>query len=253
MKAVLKKEYTPDIGKVKDHIINYWNGRSDSFMRQRDEELHSQQHRIWEQELIAQLPADRKLKILDVGCGCGFFSLILAEQGHDVTGIDLTGGMILRARELAKEYEQYANFYRMDAENLNFPDETFDAVVTRNLTWTLPHPDRAYRQWIRVLKPGGILLNYDAEHARYHRNQGLEQEEAHKMLSRGQMDECMRIYDMLPISEWKRPDWDMMFLHHAGCADVSVDEQIGQRLFPNDDQFRTPYPVFRIKAVKKNR
>ena len=84
----------------------------------------------------------------------------------------------------------------MDAECPAFPDETFDVVVSRNLTWTLPHPERAYRQWLRILKPGGILLNYDAEHARYHLSSGLEGEKAHEMLSRGQMDECLEIVNI---------------------------------------------------------
>ena len=41
-------------------------------------------------------------------------------------------------------------------------DNTFDMIVSRNVTWNLEHPDRAYYEWMRVLKPGGVLLNFDA-------------------------------------------------------------------------------------------
>lgn len=197
MDTAVQRDYYRETGTVKKRIENYWNGRSESFMEQREEELHSGQHQIW-----------------------------------------------------AEKYGIRAEFYQMDAEKPEFPDETFDVIVSRNLTWTLPHPAEAYEQWLRVLKPGGILLNYDAEHARYHMSSGLEGEEAHRMLSQGQMDECMRIYHLLPVSSWKRPDWDVFFLKQAGCAEVTADTRIGKRLFPHEDQFRTPYPVFRIKAVK---
>ena len=52
----------------------------------------------------------------------------------------------------------------MDAENLYFADNTFDVVISRNLTWTLPNPQKAYSEWYRVLKPQGILLNFDADY-----------------------------------------------------------------------------------------
>lgn len=236
---------------VKKRIADYWSGRSDSFMVQREEELHSPQHRIWEEELLSHLNGRKGLKILDAGCGCGFFSLILAENGHQVTGIDLTESMVERGRELAEKHGIEVDLRQMDAEHPDFADETFDVIVSRNLTWTLPHPAEAYREWIRVLKPGGILLNYDAEHARYHMSSGLEGEAAHRMLSRGQMDECMNIYAMLSVSAWRRPDWDVFCLRQLGCGEVSADRTIGKRLFPNEDQFRTPYPVFRIRAVKE--
>ena len=45
---------------------------------------------------------------------------------------------------------------------LRFADNTFDMIVSRNVTWNLEHPDRAYYEWMRVLKPGGVLLNFDA-------------------------------------------------------------------------------------------
>ena len=235
---------------VKGRVKEYWNGRADSFRVQREAELKSGQHEVWEQELLSHLPQGDSLRILDVGCGCGFFSFLLAENGHRVTGIDLTENMILEGRELAEKYDLSVEFLQMDAEKPDFPDDTFDVIVSRNLTWTLPHPAKAYEEWMRVLKPGGILINYDAEHARYHFSRGLEGEKGHAMLSRGQMDDCMEIYGMLPISAWKRPDWDVFQLKHLGFAQVETDAAIGKRLFLHDDQFCTPYPVFRIKAVK---
>ena len=73
--------------------------------------------------------------------------MLLGLKGHDVTGIDLTGAMIDKANKLIEmngPYEHELQAIVMDGENLDFPDESFDVIITRNLTWTLPHPIQAY-------------------------------------------------------------------------------------------------------------
>ena len=66
----------------KEKITSYWTKRSDSFLEQRRSELHSEMAEKWLSELQALLPEqDGRLKILDVGCGAGFFSILLAQHG----------------------------------------------------------------------------------------------------------------------------------------------------------------------------
>ena len=60
-----------------DRIENYWSKRSDDFFDLRIEELKSDKRQLWQDEIIANLPDKEHLKILDVGCGPGFFSVIL--------------------------------------------------------------------------------------------------------------------------------------------------------------------------------
>ena len=106
------------------------------------------------------------MKILDVGTGPGFFPVILARAGYAVTAVDYTPGMLKKAGENLKKYAGdragEVTLLRMDAQDLSFADETFDVVLLRNLTWNLENPEQAYRKWYCVLKPGGILLNFDA-------------------------------------------------------------------------------------------
>ena len=66
--------------------------------------------------------------------------------------------MIDHAEHMAAVLGLDARFLIMDAEETDFQDESFDVLVTRNLTWTLPHIARAYREWYRLLKPGGVLI-----------------------------------------------------------------------------------------------
>ncbi len=81
----------------------------------------------------------------------------ISGNGGRLYGADAAGSEI-NAADLADQI----SFKRMDAQNLEFPKETFDYIVTRNVTWNLEHPKRAYREWQRVLKPGGKILNFDA-------------------------------------------------------------------------------------------
>lgn len=103
---------------------------------------------------------EEKLKILDVGTGTGFLSLSLAELGHEVVGIDLAEGMISTARKIAKKRGFDLDLITGDAESLDFVDESFDAVVSRWVLWTLPHPEKAISEWMRVLRPGGRAYEF---------------------------------------------------------------------------------------------
>ena len=148
----------------KERIKNYWKIRSTSFLDQRREELHHPIAERWIREITEAFLAGKNLKILDVGCGTGYFTILLTGLGHQVTGIDLTLDMIAKGKILAEEEHAACELRVMDAEQLEFEDESFDAVVSRNLTWTLPHPEKAYKEWLRVLKKDGILLNFDADY-----------------------------------------------------------------------------------------
>ena len=149
---------------VKSHVVNYWSQRAEDFAELHNEEFASDKHNQWLNEILPLLPHGHGLRILDVGTGSGFLALILAEQGHMVSGIDLTPLMILEARHAARDLGLTVDFQVMDAENTTFEPETFDCIVTRNLTWTLPHLDQAYTHWYNLLKSGGCLINFDGDY-----------------------------------------------------------------------------------------
>lgn len=145
-------------------IRAYWSGRVAAYASVDEDELGNVQAKAWDELIAEQLPWAEPLRILDVGCGPGFFSIRMACRGHEVTGMDYSEAMIARAREKAERHspKTQARFLKMDAQNLTCGDNTFDAVLSRNLTWNLEHPDRAYAEWLRALKPGGVLLHFDA-------------------------------------------------------------------------------------------
>ena len=98
---------------------------------------------------------------LDAGCGTGFLTFALHELGHRVTGIDLSPGMMSIAEKRTATLSNPPQFRLGDAEVLPFPDGAFDGVVCRYALWNLPRPEVALREWVRVVKPGGLILVID--------------------------------------------------------------------------------------------
>ena len=237
---------------IKNRIVNYWNKRSSDFARLRRDELNSYMADLWLEEIRKYMP-DKPCRILDIGTGSGFFAILLGKAGHYVEGIDLTASMIEEAKLLAAKSGVNSVFKVMDAENLLYPDESFDIVLSRNLTWTLPHPRKAYDEWHRVLKKGGMLLNFDADYGKEHLVQDLNslpQNHAHHNINSDLLAECDSIKANLDISQLRRPQWDSSVLQQIGFAHVDTDETVGKRIYSQHDEFYNPTPLFLIRAVK---
>ena len=243
----------PEYDDRKEQIIHYWEKRSESFLEQRRSELANPIAKRWMKEIEEQIPAGRRLKILDVGCGAGFFSILLAKEGHEVFGIDLTPEMIENAIQLAEEENADCCFQVMDAENPMFADETFDVVISRNLTWTLPNAEHAYGEWMRVLKTGGVLLNFDANYGKEDvaDTKGLPEAHAHFKVGNEMLEECERIKSQLPISRKNRPAYDVAVLCENTAGEIRIDTSLGKRIYLEKDEFYNPAPMFSICAVKQ--
>lgn len=235
----------------KERITNYWTKRSSGFKEQRKAELHDPIAQRWQKEIEKYLPKG-KLKILDVGCGAGFFTILLSKMGHEVTGTDLTPDMIRYARELVEEEKADCQFLIMDGESLDFEDGTFDVVISRNLTWTLPDTARAYKEWLRVLKKGGILLNFDANYGavNFADTSKLPKNHTHNKLGLDMMAECEEIKRQLPISSRIRPAWDVETLGNLGVERLSVDFSVSRKIYTVKDEFYNPDALFALFAVK---
>ena len=143
---------------LKEQTVQYWTKRVEGFSALRKKEFLGEKHDQWLRELMSYLPHQEGLSILDIGTGTGFFSMLLAAASHHVTGIDLTADMIEEAKRISASLHLPATFLVMDAENPDFAPASFDAIVTRNLTWCLA-PDlkarRALTQFRRGLLPRG--------------------------------------------------------------------------------------------------
>ena len=264
-----------------EEIESYWSTRTEGYSEVNEKELKGMQKKAWlevleggfcgkvsmEKECNEENPDKKEsLKILDIGTGPGFFSMILAEAGYHVTAVDYTPGMLEKAAENAAKFigkkKENIEFIRMDAQALEFEDESFDVIVSRNLTWNLPHPEMAYKEWLRVLKKGGRLLNFDANWYGYLYDDKKREayENDRRNVEKGSLDDhylCTDIDRMekialqVPLSETRRPGWDVKVLKELGASQIQVNEDIWQQVWSEEEKLNYgSTPMFMIEVKK---
>jgi SAM-dependent methyltransferase len=96
-------------------------------------------------------------RVLDVACGTGNTAIPAAKLGCQVVGVDIATNLIEQARERAKKEGVTADFVEGDAEALQFPDSSFDAVITMFGAMFAPRPELVGRELVRVCRPGGLI------------------------------------------------------------------------------------------------
>jgi ubiquinone/menaquinone biosynthesis C-methylase UbiE len=106
-------------------------------------------------ELIGDVKGKR---VLDAGCGFGYYSILLAKSGATVTGIDISERMIELAKNNAREASIKCQFFVCDMQNLSmFAKNTFDMVVSSVVVGDLDFPEKAFSEVYRVLKHNGTF------------------------------------------------------------------------------------------------
>ncbi|WP_446741888.1 class I SAM-dependent methyltransferase [Silvibacterium acidisoli] len=109
------------------------------------------------EEFVERLEITPGLKVLDVACGTGNTAIPAARAGADVTGLDIVQEMLDQARERARAEELTISFDLGDAEDLPYPDASFDLVMSMFGAMFAPRPEVVAAQLARVCKPGGRL------------------------------------------------------------------------------------------------
>lgn len=96
-------------------------------------------------------------KVLDVACGSGTAALVAARRYCEVTGIDYVPELIDRAQKRSEASGLRADFLVADAQDLPFPDNSFDVVLSVYGVQFAPDQEKAAAEMIRVCKPGGKI------------------------------------------------------------------------------------------------
>ncbi len=99
-------------------------------------------------------------RVLDLGCGGGLLAEPLARAGAEVTGVDISDNALRIARQHAERHRLDIDYRLAPAEDLPFPDGSFDVVVAFDVLEHVTDLQRAVQEAARVLRPGGKLI-YD--------------------------------------------------------------------------------------------
>ena len=237
-----------------------WTERAGSYSDSVLSQLDDGSYTRWLDEVLRDIPKDHTLKVLDVGCGPGFFSVILGRLGHKVTGIDYNEEMCKVAASNCKTYGVDTDFIRMDAHNLEFEDDTFDLVVSRDVLWNLDDPARVYDEMYRVVRPGGKITVFDGNFYLYAHDSAYEEMNVEKHIEiyhKGEEDcrkRLLHVADMatrLPASMNRRPQWDASHLMSLGCSRVSMvaDQDNLIEFIENGKKVYLPF-TFSVSAFK---
>src|SRR5438874_5107963 len=152
---------------LKQRVRAFWQTRpcgtkfSDAEIGTREFFASLEAHRYgkeWHIPIAANFAATRGLKVLEIGCGVGTDGAQFAKAGADYTGIDLTEAAIELARKGFEISNLKGQFRIADAENLDFPDESFDVVYSHGVPHHTPDTARAVREIHRVLRTGGRAI-----------------------------------------------------------------------------------------------
>lgn len=206
---------------LQSHLDAYWSGRAaDYHAHQVSGERAPLDLELWSRVFGSRLPAgSERSDVLDMGTGSGYLAKLLAASGHRVTGIDSSAGMVSVARASCSA----ARFILDDAHSPALPAASVDAVVSRYVLWTLPEPVAAARAWLRLLRPGGVVVAVDATWFPHGVDPSM------KVPSADGEDAFATTYsprtlDALPLGTASRPAEFAAVFRSAGFGSVSVDE-----------------------------
>ncbi|MCX2948784.1 class I SAM-dependent methyltransferase [Lentzea sp. NEAU-D7] len=135
----------------------FWDRHAAAFDDEPDHGLRDPRVRdAWARLLLSLVPAASS--VVDLGCGTGSLSVLLAEAGHDVHGLDLSEEMVGIARAKAAAAGVAVEFGTGDAAHPPHPRASFGVVLARHVLWALPDPAAALAEWVSLLEPDGVLL-----------------------------------------------------------------------------------------------
>lgn len=206
---------------LKDMIRKRWNQSAGSFDKCPGHGIHSDREKNDWINLFTKVIGRESVSILDVGVGTRVLALVLAEMGHKITGVDIAEEMVEKAREKFKNNNLSGSFIVGDAEKLPFADNSFDVVINRHVVWTLPNPEKAMREWKRVIKTGGKLIIIDGnwgKHLSLHKKIWRFIGQLLILLTeiRNPWQDGQKMDRYLPMKQQKRPETDRSILEGLG-------------------------------------
>lgn len=253
---------------LKNEIYDYWTNRARGYSEYNQQEMADARRTMWRDKLLCLLDGQfpeknpQEIQILDVGTGPGFFAILLTEAGYKVTAIDYTEEMLKEAQQNAGPLAESIVWKRGDAQDLDVESDSFDVIVTRNVTWNLPNPAKAYQEWQRVLKKGGVLYNFDADwyghlfdeekRESYEKDrQHTEDENVEDYYKGTDIEKMEEIARQVPLSQLERPEWDMEAMKNAGFQNIVCDQQVWKEVWTEEEILNnSASPIFLLEGHK---
>jgi SAM-dependent methyltransferase len=209
-----------------DRVSDYWDADAATYDDSPDHGATSPAERAaWNAALHRLLPPPPS-RVLDVGAGTGFLSLLCGRLGHRVTALDLSTGMLARLRATAERDGLTVEVAEGEAGSP--PPGPFQAVVERHLLWTLPDPAAALAAW-RAVAPGGRLVLFEGlwgradpvEHLRQQTREGVRRLRREPDHHHDRYDPA--VAEALPLMGGAHPDRLVELVEQAGWGPARLE------------------------------
>lgn len=175
------------------HANDYWDDQAGNFDSEPDHGLGDVAVRAAWRELLVPLLPPPPASVADLGCGTGSLTLLLADQGYDVCGFDLSARMLDAARNKLSDANLGARFIRSDVSRPPRRRRSADVVLERHVLWAVDDPGDAVARWCELLRPGGTLLLIEG---RWSTGGGITAPDAESLVRR-----CGRISEVIELPD----------------------------------------------------
>lgn len=200
---------------MSDSARTYWGAQAQSFDDEPDHGLLEPEIRLaWRNLLLEHLPPP-PADVIDLGCGTGSLSVLLAQSGYDVRGLDFADEMVTAATEKALAAKVAATFRQGDAATPPYEPSSCDVVVSRHVLWAIPDPSAALRHWVRLLRPNGRLVLIEGH---WSTGAGIAASDCERLVRQHLASVTVRHLD--DESLWGRPIEDERYLIVGGNASL---------------------------------
>lgn len=221
---------------VKDDIRDYWTIRAETYDASPGHGIATKAEiEAWRRLIRRHIGDGEGRQALDLACGTGVMTMLMHGLDFRVTGHDFTEAMMARARRKAQDAGTAITFLTRDAEETMEPDHCYDVVIARHLVWTLTDPQKAFADWMRILKPGGRLLIIDGDFVRKHWLERLlplldrylgKQEDGHSLLTSEQRQNHENIVSQVHFRQGIRAEDTARLFEGAGFARLRIDTDL---------------------------
>jgi SAM-dependent methyltransferase len=198
---------------VTQHSSAAWDAEAPAFDDQPDHGLRDPAaRRAWQRFLRPLFDEPSSQVVADLGCGTGTLTVLLADSGLQVDGVDHSHQMLDLARAKAQHLQPPPTFIEADVADPPLRPGTYDTVLTRHVLWAMADPAAALRNWIRLLKPRGQLILIEG---RWSTGAGLGSDECSELVLRHR-DEAV-VQRLTDPELWGGPITDERYLLRSLC------------------------------------
>ncbi|MEV0131791.1 class I SAM-dependent methyltransferase [Dactylosporangium sp. NPDC050688] len=184
-----------------------WDTYAATFDEEPDHGLRDPSVRsAWASLLASVLPV-APVPVVDLGCGTGSLTTLLAEAGHHVYGLDASSNMLKVARHKAAHHGVAVSLIRGDVSRPPFALGSFDVVLVRHVLWAVQDPETTLARWIGLLRPQGRLVLIEG---RWATGAGLSAAECTSLVRRHGRKAELRLLDEDPL--WGKTITDERYL-----------------------------------------